>query len=49
VALLALRRMPAGIPDLPAMRPALAASTAWLLLGAGLPRLAPNGGMNGSV
>jgi alpha-1,6-mannosyltransferase len=32
VALLALRRMPAGIPDLPAVRPALAASTAWLLL-----------------
>src|SRR5580704_14015512 len=32
VALLALRRMPAGIPDLPAVRPALAVSTAWLLL-----------------
>jgi hypothetical protein len=32
VALLALQRMPAGIPDLPAVRPALAASTAWLLL-----------------
>jgi hypothetical protein len=32
VAVLALRRMPAGIPDLPAVRPALAASTAWLLL-----------------
>jgi hypothetical protein len=32
VALLTLRRMPAGIPDLPALRPALAASTAWLLL-----------------
>jgi len=31
-ALLALRRMPAGIPDLPAVRPALAVSTAWLLL-----------------
>ena len=32
VALLALRRMPAGIPDLPAIRPALAVSAAWLLL-----------------
>ena len=32
VALLALRRMPAGFPDLPAVRPALAVSTAWLLL-----------------
>ena len=32
VALLALRRMPAGITDLPAVRPALAVSTAWLLL-----------------
>ena len=32
VAVLALRRMPAGIADLPAVRPALAASTAWLLL-----------------
>ena len=32
VALLALRRMPAGIPDLPAVRPALAISIAWLLL-----------------
>lgn len=32
VALLALRRMPAGIPDLPAVRPALAVSIAWLLL-----------------
>src|SRR6202034_4207877 len=32
VALLALRRMPAGIPDLPAIRTALAVSAAWLLL-----------------
>jgi hypothetical protein len=32
VALLALRRMPAGIPDRPALRPALAVSVAWLLL-----------------
>jgi hypothetical protein len=32
VALLALRRMPAGVPDRPALRPALAVSTAWLLL-----------------
>ncbi len=32
VALLALRRMPAGIPGLPAIRPALAVSAAWLLL-----------------
>jgi hypothetical protein len=32
VALLALRHLPAGIPDLPAVRPALAVSTAWLLL-----------------
>jgi len=32
VALLALRRMPAGIPDRPALRPALAVSAAWLLL-----------------
>jgi hypothetical protein len=32
VAVLALRRMPAGSPDLPAVRPALAVSTAWLLL-----------------
>jgi len=31
VALLALRRMPAGIPDRPALRPALAVSAAWLL------------------
>jgi hypothetical protein len=32
VAVLALRYMPAGTPDLPAVRPALAVSTAWLLL-----------------
>jgi hypothetical protein len=32
VALLALRRMPAANPDLPALRPALAVSLAWLLL-----------------
>ena len=32
VAVLALRRMPAGIPDIAAVRPALAVSTAWLLL-----------------
>jgi hypothetical protein len=32
VAVLALRRMPAGILGLPAVRPALAASVAWLLL-----------------
>jgi hypothetical protein len=32
VALLALRRMPAGVPDRPALRPALAVSVAWLLL-----------------
>ena len=31
MALLALRRMPAGPPDLPAVRPALALSLAWLL------------------
>jgi len=32
VAVLAVRRMPAGSPDLPAVRPALAVSAAWLLL-----------------
>jgi hypothetical protein len=32
VAVLALRRMPTGIPEFPAVRPALAVSTAWLLL-----------------